>query len=107
MLGDATTMRDFGVISSLSDLSQNIASWQELWREVAPSVAEVDGAAAASIDTQLDALAAWAAEIEATEATHTFTPDEADLIYDEGDSRATVITGAIAQAAALVGVEVD
>ncbi|MBX3142046.1 MAG: hypothetical protein KF875_14925 [Trueperaceae bacterium] len=107
VLGSATTMRDFGVISSLQDLNQNIASWRELYREVSPLVAAADASADADILASLADLGAWADEIAAAEANHTYTPEEADLIYDEGDRRATAITGAIAQAAALVGVEVE
>lgn len=107
VLGSATTMRDFGVISSLQDLNQNIASWRELYREVSPLVAAADATADADIQASLADLSAWATEIAAAEADHTYTPEEADLIYDEGDRRATAITGAIAQAAALVGVEVE
>lgn len=107
VLGSATTMRDFGVISSLQDLNQNIASWRELYREVSPLVAAADATADADILASLADLSAWADEIATAEADHTYTPEEADLIYDEGDRRATAITGAIAQAAALVGVEVE
>lgn len=107
VLGDATTMRDFGVISSLQDLNDNISSWQELYAGVAPTVAAADAALADDIGAQLADLKAWAAGIAEAEVGHRYSVEEADLIYDEGDRRATAITGDIAQAAAMVGVTVE
>ncbi len=107
VLGSASTMRDFGVISSLQDLEQNIASWRELYLEVSPLVKQADATVNADIVGSLEDLGAWAQDIASAEENHTYTPEEADLVYDEGDRRATAITGAIAQAAALVGVTVD
>ena len=105
VLGDKSTQRDFNVISSLNDLSQNVTSWQNLYKGVSSAVKAKN----ASLDTQINAglssLKVWAQKLEAGEKTRRFSPEQAEAIGKEGENRATAITGRISQAAALLGVK--
>lgn len=106
ILGDKATRRDFNVISSLSDLSGNIASWQRLYTGVSSSVKTKNASLDKQIIDGLAGLKTWAAKLEAQENTRRFTPEQAEAILKEGDNRATAITGKITQAAALLRVKV-
>ena len=106
ILGDKATRRDFNVISSLSDLSGNISSWQRLYTGVSASVKAKNASLDKQISDGLSSLKSWAAKLEAQENTRRFTPEQAEAILKEGDNRATAITGKITQAAALLGVKV-
>ncbi len=105
VLGDKSTQRDFNVISSLNDLVQNVSSWQKLYLGVSSSVKAKNPSLDAQINTGLSSLKSWAQQLEAQEKTRRFTPEQAEIISQEGENRATAITGRIAQAAALLGVK--
>ncbi len=105
VLGEKSTQRDFNVISSLNDLSQNVSSWQNLYKGVSSAIKAKN----ASLDTQINAglssLKVWAQKLEVQEKTRRFSPEQAEAIGKEGENRATAITGRISQAAALLGVK--
>jgi hypothetical protein len=105
VLGEKATRRDFNVISSLSDLSQNITSWQKLYAGVSASVKAKNAGLDGQIQRDLVSLKAWAVKLEAMESKRRFTSEQAQTLIKEGDNRATAITGKISQAAALVGVK--
>jgi hypothetical protein len=107
VLGDKSTKRDFVVISSLSDLVGNIASWQKLYGGVASLVQSKNAALDKQISEGLSGLKGWTEKLLSQEAKRRFNPEQAELIYKEGDNRATAITGKIVQAAALLGVKVE
>jgi hypothetical protein len=107
VLGDKSTKRDFVVISSLSDLVGNIASWQKLYGGVAPLVHGKNAALDKQISEGLSSLKVWTERLLTQESKRRFSPEQAELIYKEGDNRATAITGKIVQAAALLGVKVE
>ena len=106
ILGEKATRRDFNVISSLNDLSGNIASWQRLYTGVSASVKAKNASLDRQIVDGLSSLKAWTAKLETQENSRRFTPEQAEAILKEGDNRATAITGKITQAAALLGVKV-
>jgi hypothetical protein len=106
VLGSKSTLRDFVVISSLRDLVGNVSSWQQLYRGVSGNVKSKNASLDRQINEGLGNLRIWAEKLVAQEAKRQFTPEQAALIYKEGDNRATAITGKISQAAALVGVKV-
>lgn len=107
VLGDRATRRDFNVISSLSDLVDNITSWQRLYEGVSPQVRAKDAPLDAQILEGLRELKAWTQRLLSQEKIRRFTPEQAELILKEGDDRATAITGKIVQAAALLGIRVE
>ena len=106
ILGENATRRDFNVISSLSDLSGNIQSWQNLYKGLAPAVNAKNAGLNKQIQNGLSSLKAWTGKLETAEKSRRFTPEQAETILKEGDNRATAITGKITQAAALLGVKV-
>lgn len=107
VLGDASELRDMVAISSLRDLSQNITSWQSLYGGVRAAVVAVDPALGSEVDTRLLSLRAWIDGLVAQEDLRRFSPEQAELIYAEGDDRASAITGLVVQAAALLGIEIE
>lgn len=107
VLGDRATRRDFNVISSLSDLVDNITSWQKLYEGVSPQVRAKDAALDTQILEGLRNLKAWTQRLLKQEKQRRFTPEQAEILLKEGDDRATAITGKIVQAAALLGIRVE
>lgn len=107
VLGSVATRSDFVVISRLSDLSGNVASWEAMYRGLS---AEVRGRNP-QLDTQiaggLKRLSAYVARLSAQEKARRFTPEQADTLQAEAQNRATAITGQLTQAAALLGVKVS
>jgi hypothetical protein len=105
VLGEKSTQKDFNVISSLNDLVQNVASWQQLYKGVTVAVRGKNATLDKQINTGLSSLKTWAERLEQQEKTRRFSPEQAQIIGKEGDNRATAIVGRIAQAAALLGIK--
>ncbi|GAA0514597.1 imelysin family protein [Deinococcus depolymerans] len=107
VLGAQSTRKDFVVISRLSDLKGNVASWQAMYAGLRPDVK----ARSATLDTQigsgLNELATFVDRLLQREKTRRYTPEQAEQLQKEAQNRATVITGRITQAAALLGVHVE
>lgn len=107
VLGEKATRRDFNVISSLSDLADNITSWQRLYEGVSAQVRAKDAALDTQILEGLRGLKAWTQRLVEREKTRRFTPEQAEILIKEGDDRASAITGKIVQAAVLLGIRVE
>jgi hypothetical protein len=104
--GEASTQRDFVVISRLSDIIDILSSLQVVYAEVKPLVAEHDPDQAKQIDANLAALKDFVAGIYAEEqAGKVFTAEEADSLGAEAQDRATAIAGQVTQVAAALGIE--
>ena len=102
-----TGTRDFGAISRLSDIIDNITSWQTIYRGLSPAVAAVDQPSDAQIRQGLDDLKTYIGEIYAREQSgKRYTPEDADLIRKEAQDRATAVTGEISQVAAQLNITV-
>lgn len=105
--GDAGS-KDFVAISRLSDIVDNITSWQTIYTGISPAVSSADPASDAQIRQGLDAMKLFISDIHAREqAGKRYTPEDADLISAEAQNRATAITGQIAQAAAKLNVRIE
>jgi hypothetical protein len=103
--GEASTQRDFNVISRLADIQDILGSLQVVYAGVSPLVSAVDAAEDGRIAGGLSDLKAFVADIHAQEqAGRRFTPEEADLLGAEAQHRATALTGQIAQMAARLGI---
>lgn len=99
--------RDFGAISRLSDIVDNITSWQTIYGGLSPRVAAVDGQSDTAIRQGLDDLKTYISEIFASEqGGKRYTLEDADLIRKEAQDRATAITGQISQVAAQLNITV-
>jgi hypothetical protein len=103
--GEASTRRDFVVISRLSDIVDNISSWQVIYQDLSPSVRKVDAAQDAQISEGLNNLKTFVGDLYAQEqGGKRFDPEEADLLSAEAGNRATAISGQIAQVAAKLNI---
>lgn len=106
VLGVKTTRTDFVVISRLSDLNGNVASWEAMYRGLSAEVKAKNPQLDAQIASGLKGLNSYVARLATQEGTRRFTPEQADTLQAEAQNRATAITGHLTQAAALLGVKV-
>ncbi len=105
--GDATTQRDFGVISRLSDVQDILGSLQIVHTNVSPLIQRVNVNQDTDIGTGLADLKAFVADVYQQELDgKVFTAEEADLLGAEAQNRATAITGLVTQAAAQLDIEI-
>jgi hypothetical protein len=105
--GEASTQRDFVVISRLSDIQDILSSLQVVYAEVKERVASVDATQAEQIETNLADLKAFVSGVyEEEQGGKRFTAEEADLLGAEAQDRATAIAGQVAQMAAALNIEI-
>jgi hypothetical protein len=108
IMGDASEQRDFVVISRLSDIQNILGSLQVVYGEVKPLVEVEDPAQAAQIETSLDDLKQFVADVYAKEqGGYQHTPEEADVLGAEAQNRATAIAGQVAQIAAKLNIKIE
>lgn len=105
VLGARSKRRDFVVISRMSDLKGNVASWQAMYRGLSPDVKAKNAALDGQINAGLNDLAAYIDKLIAREKTRHYTPEQAEQLQRDAQNRATAITGRITQAAALLVVQ--
>lgn len=100
--------RDFAAVSRLSDIEDNVTSWQTIYGGLSPAVVALDSAADQQIQDGLRDLKTYVADIAAQEQSgKRFTPEEADLLSSEAQNRATAITGQITQVAAQLNIDLN
>jgi hypothetical protein len=103
--GAASTRRDFAVVSRLSDIVDNISSWQVIYQDLSPAVRSVDAPQDAQINEGLNNLKSFVGDVYAQEqGGKRFSPEEADLLSAEAGNRATAIAGQISQVAAKLNI---
>jgi hypothetical protein len=104
--GSASKERGFVATSRLSDLSDNILSWQKIYAGVSPEVQTVAPDQDAEITRGLGDLQKYVSDLYAQESQggKRFTPEEVDILNAEGQRRAAAIAGQVAQVAARLGV---
>ncbi|MEP7284660.1 MAG: imelysin family protein [Chloroflexota bacterium] len=101
VMGDKATHNDFVVISRLSDINDNIGSWQVMWKGLSPLVEKVDAARNGQINAGLADLKTYVDNLYSQEhGGKRFTPEQADIFASEAQNRATTIVGQITQVAA-------
>jgi hypothetical protein len=105
--GSTSKERGFVATSRLSDLSDNILSWQKIYAGVSPEVQTVAPDQDAEITRSLENLQQYVSDlyIQESQQGKRFSPEEVDILNAEGQRRATAIAGQIAQAAAQLGIE--
>ncbi|MGC8952223.1 MAG: EfeM/EfeO family lipoprotein [Chloroflexus aggregans] len=107
VLGEATTQRDFNVISRLADIQDILSGLEIVYTQIRPRVAMVDPVQAEQIAIGLRDLKAFVADIYTQERNgRRFTPEEADILGAEAQNRATAITGQISQVAGALGIPI-
>jgi hypothetical protein len=101
VLGDKATRADFAVTSRLSDIHDNVSSWQVMWQGLSPEVEAADSARNQAISAGLSDLKTYIDDLYNQEqGGKRFTPEQADLFSSEAQNRATLIVGQISQVAA-------
>lgn len=106
--GEQSTQRDFAAISRLSDISDNVSSWQVMYRSLSPMVQTVDAMQDAQIRDGLDNLKSFVSKLYSDEqGGKRFTAEEADALGGEAQNRATAIAGQISQVAARLNITIQ
>jgi iron uptake system EfeUOB component EfeO/EfeM len=105
VLGEASTQRDFNVISRLADIQDILSGLEVVYAQIRPRIETVDSDQAAQIANELRDLKSFVADVYAQERSgRRFTPEEADALGAEAQNRATAITGKISQMAGALGI---
>jgi Imelysin len=108
VVGEATTQRDFVAISRLADIQDILSSLQVVYTGVKPLVNGADPQQAEQVEQRLADLKQFVAEVYQKEQNgQRFTPEDADLLGEEAQNRATAITGQITQLAAQLNVPIE
>ncbi|MBK9925509.1 MAG: EfeM/EfeO family lipoprotein [Anaerolineales bacterium] len=108
ILGDASEQRDFVVISRLADIQNILGSLQVVYGEVKPLVEAENAAQAAQIETSLEDLKQFVADVyDKEQGGYQHTPEEADVLGAEAQNRATAIAGQVAQIAAKLNISIE
>ena len=108
ILGDASTQRDFVVISRLMDIQNILGSLQIVFSEVKPLVESTDSAQAAQIEQSLSDLKSFVGDVYAKEQSgYQHTPEEADVLGAEAQNLATAIAGQVAQISAKLNISIQ
>ncbi|UQN09672.1 imelysin family protein [Deinococcus sp. QL22] len=105
VLGQASTRKDFVVISRMADLRGNVSSWQAMYAGLSADVKGKNAGLDGQITAGLNELASFVGKLVSREQTRRYSPEQAEALQREAQNRATVITGRITQAAALLGVK--
>jgi len=104
--GDDATRTDFVAISRLADIQDILGGLQVVYQSVSPLVAAESADFDSAISDGLVDLHAYVADLYTQEQDgRVFTAEEADFFGSEAQDRADTITGQIAQAAALLEIE--
>jgi hypothetical protein len=109
VMGAASTERGFIATSRLSDLSDNILSWQKIYAGLSPSVQTKSPEQDAQIIRNLENLQNYVSDlfIQESEKGKKFSPEEVDILNAEGQDRANAIAGQIAQVAAQLNIPIE
>lgn len=106
--GSDTEEAAFVAVSRLFDINGILTGLDFTYANVGILVEEVDVDLHTQIDTSLDELLAYVNDLYTQERDgRVFTADEADLFGTEAQDRATEIAGQVAQAAALLDIEIE
>ena len=104
--GEDATRTDFVAISRLADIQGILGGLQVVYQSISPRVAAESTDFDSAISDGLVNLHAYVADLYSSEQDgRVFTAEEADFYGSEAQDRADNITGQIAQAAALLNIE--
>lgn len=99
--GENAQQAEFNVVSRLADIQDILGGLQVVYKGVSPQVSKVDSARDRQITKGLEDLRAYVADLYKQEQSgKRFTPEEADLLGSEAQSRAERLAGSISQVAA-------
>lgn len=93
-------------LSRLFDINGILTGLNTAYQELSPAVAAVDADLDSQIQSGFDELVSFVADLfEQEQEGVVFAPEEADLFGSEAQDQATALAGQVAQAAALLNVE--
>lgn len=93
-------------LSRLFDINGILSGLNTAYQELSPAVAGVDAELDSQIQSGFDELVSFVADLfEQEQEGVEFSPEEADLYGTEAQDQATALAGQVAQAAALLNVE--
>lgn len=106
--GDASTQGEFVAISRLADIQDILSSLEVVHEGVSPLIQSVDSAQDAQIDQGLTDLKAFVADVyQKEQGGKRYSAEEADLLGEEAQNRATAITGQVTQVAAKLNIPLE
>jgi hypothetical protein len=106
--GDASTQRDFVAVSRLNDIQDILSSLQVVHEGVSPLIQATDQAQDEALAQGLTNLKQFVRGVDDQEKNGKhFSPEEADTLGAEAQSRATAITGQISQMAAKLNIKIE
>jgi hypothetical protein len=105
--GEASEQRDFVAISRLADIVGILGGLQVVYAEVSPMVQKADAAADKQIEASMEDLKTFVQGVlDQEQGGKRFTPEEADLLGEDAQNRATAIAGQVSQVAAQLGITI-
>lgn len=108
VLGDASTQTRFVGTSRLVDVAGILTGLEVTHQKVAPLIAEANPELQTQIEVELTDLVAFVNDLYQQEQAGTrFTPEQADQFGTELQTRATALAGQIAQAAAVLEIDIE
>jgi hypothetical protein len=106
--GSRFTSESFNVVSRLSDIRDILSGLEVIYREVEPLAAKADPAKSRQAKRELKELKAFVDDIYAQErGGRRYTPEQADSLGAEAQSRATAIAGQVSQLAAELSIPIE
>ena len=106
--GDQAKEKAFVAASRLQDISDILGGLELVYANIKPKVAEVSSDQAEQTGTSLTELTAFAERLQKEEAGgKKFSPEEADTLGSEAQSRAEAIAGQISQAAGELDIDIE
>ena len=107
VLGSRAQAENFNVVSRLSDIHDILASLQVVYDDVEPIVKDKDTAQASQTATELDGLQGFIDDLWAKEqGGKRYTPEQAEVLGKEAQTRGAAIAGQVSQAASTLGIQV-
>jgi hypothetical protein len=106
--GEKAEEKAFVAASRLQDIADILGGLQTVYTGIEPRIAEVDEAQATQTEQDLSELTAFAERLRDEEAAgKQFTPDDAETLGAEAQTRAEAIAGQISQAAGQLDIQLE
>jgi Imelysin len=106
--GSRFTSESFNVVSRLSDIRDILSGLEVIYREIEPLAQKADPAKSRQAQRELTELKAFVDDLHAQErGGRRYTPEQADSLGAEAQSRATAIAGQVSQLAAELAIPIE
>lgn len=99
--------RDFGVISRLSDIVDNVTSWQTIYSGLSPLAKSSDASQDTLINQDLTELKTFVSDLYKQEQEgKQFSPEDADALGNQAQQKADALNGRVTQLAATLNIKI-